>query len=76
LRRISFLDTETGKRLIFITNNFEIDAIVIAKIYKARWRDVASSAERHRALAGGDANGANAEGDKRSATERREDGSV
>ena len=38
LRRISFLDTETGKRLVFITNNFEIDAIVIAKIYKARWQ--------------------------------------
>ena len=38
LRRISFLDTETGKRLVFITNNFEIAAIVIAKIYKARWQ--------------------------------------
>jgi transposase len=38
LRRISFLDTETGKLLVFVTNNFEIDAIVIAKIYKARWQ--------------------------------------
>lgn len=38
LRRISFLDTEIGKRLVFITNNFEIEAIVIAKIYKARWQ--------------------------------------
>lgn len=38
LRRISFLDPETGKLLVFITNNFEIDAIVVAKIYKARWQ--------------------------------------
>jgi len=36
LRRISFLDTETGKRLVFMANIFEIDAIVIAKIYEAR----------------------------------------
>lgn len=38
LRRISYLDTETGKTLVFLTNNFEIEAIVVAKIYKARWR--------------------------------------
>jgi len=38
LRRISFLDTETGNLLVFITNNFEIDALVVAKIYKARWQ--------------------------------------
>ena len=38
LRRISFTDTETGKTLIFLTNNFELDAIVVAKIYKARWQ--------------------------------------
>jgi hypothetical protein len=38
LHRISFLDTVPGKRLFLIINNFEIDAIVIAKIYKARWQ--------------------------------------
>jgi len=38
LRRISYLDTETGKTLIFLTNNFEFDALVVAKIYKARWQ--------------------------------------
>ena len=38
LRRISFFDTVTGKLLVFLTNNFEVDAIVIAKIYKARWQ--------------------------------------
>lgn len=38
LRRVSFRDAETGKLLVFITNNFEIDALVVAKIYKARWQ--------------------------------------
>jgi len=38
LRRVSFLDTETGKLLVFITNNFDIDALVVAEIYKARWQ--------------------------------------
>lgn len=38
LRRISYVDTETGKTMIFLTNNFEIDALVVAKIYKARWQ--------------------------------------
>jgi len=38
LRRISFLDAETGKLLVFATNNFEIDVLVVAKIYKARWQ--------------------------------------
>jgi len=36
LRLISYVDTETGKTIIFLTNNFEIDALVAAKIYKAR----------------------------------------
>ena len=38
LRRVSFWDEETRKLLVFVTNNFEIDALVIAKIYKARWQ--------------------------------------
>lgn len=38
LRRVSFRDAESGKLLVFITNNFEIDALVVAKIYKARWQ--------------------------------------
>ncbi len=38
MRRIGFWDTEKGKLLVFITNNFEIDASVVAKIYKARWQ--------------------------------------
>ncbi len=38
LRRISFQDPETGKLLVFLTNNFEIAALTVAKIYKARWQ--------------------------------------
>jgi hypothetical protein len=38
LRRISYVDTETGKTMAFLTNNFEIEALVVAKIYKARWQ--------------------------------------
>ena len=38
LRRIVFLDPETEKRLIFLTNNFAHPALTIAKLYKARWQ--------------------------------------
>jgi len=37
LRRIKFFDKETGKNLIFITNNFELSALQIALLYKHRW---------------------------------------
>ena len=38
LRRVSFWDVECGKLLVFITNNFSVDALVVAKTYKARWQ--------------------------------------
>jgi Domain of unknown function (DUF4372)/Transposase DDE domain len=38
LRRISYLDVETGHRFKFLTNNFLLPALTIAKIYKARWQ--------------------------------------
>jgi hypothetical protein len=38
LRRIVFLDTEAGKRLTFLTNNFAQPALTIARLYKARWQ--------------------------------------
>lgn len=38
LRRVSFQDAECGKLLVFVTNNFEVDALVVAKVYKARWQ--------------------------------------
>ena len=38
LRRISFLDMETGKRFKFLTNNFSLPAHTVARIYKCRWQ--------------------------------------
>ena len=38
LRRVSYLDLETGKRFKFLTNNFTLPALTIAKIYKSRWQ--------------------------------------
>jgi IS4 transposase len=38
LRRIKFNDPQTGKRLVFLTNNFAQDALTIAKLYKCRWQ--------------------------------------
>jgi hypothetical protein len=37
LRRISYVDPETKKRLVFLTNQFDLPAEVIAKIYRHRW---------------------------------------
>ena len=38
LRRVKFNDSETGKRLVFLTNNFVLPALTIAKLYKYRWQ--------------------------------------
>ena len=38
LRRIGYVDLETGKRLVFLTNDFTLSALDIALLYKARWR--------------------------------------
>jgi len=38
LRRVSYFDAETGKRLKFLTNNFALSAHTIAQIYKQRWQ--------------------------------------
>ena len=38
LRRVSYLDAETNKRLKFLTNNFVLPALTIAQIYKCRWQ--------------------------------------
>jgi len=37
LRRIRFIDPESGATLVFLTNNFTLPALVIAAIYKSRW---------------------------------------
>ena len=38
LRRIRFKDPDTGKALIFLTNNFALPATTICALYKARWQ--------------------------------------
>ncbi len=38
LRRIKFYDSETNTTLVFLTNNFDLPAITIAKLYKCRWQ--------------------------------------
>ena len=38
LRRVSYFDVETNKRLKFLTNNFVLPALTIAQIYKCRWQ--------------------------------------
>jgi Transposase DDE domain len=38
LRRVTYLDVEARKRFKFLTNNFQLPALTIARIYKARWQ--------------------------------------
>jgi len=38
LRRIGFFDIETNKKFIFLTNNFALSALIIARLYKCRWQ--------------------------------------
>jgi hypothetical protein len=37
LRRIAFYDAENERRLVFLTNNFTLPALTIARLYKCRW---------------------------------------
>jgi hypothetical protein len=38
LRRIHYFDAEQDLRLIFLTNNFQLAALTIADLYRARWQ--------------------------------------
>jgi hypothetical protein len=38
LRRIKYVDLETGKEFVFLTNHLEIPALTVAMLYKLRWR--------------------------------------
>jgi len=38
LRLIKFFDSETKKYYTFLTNNFDIDAMTVAQLYKCRWK--------------------------------------
>ena len=37
LRRVTYYDQQTGKRLKFLTNNFTLPPLTIAQAYKKRW---------------------------------------
>ncbi len=37
LRRVSYREPDTGKWLVFLTNNFDLSAQTICSLYKARW---------------------------------------
>lgn len=38
LRRVRYRDGETGKTLVFLTNNFGVSALEVAMLYKERWK--------------------------------------
>jgi hypothetical protein len=38
LRRIKFYDAEHDRHLVFLTNNFDLPALTIAKLYRCRWQ--------------------------------------
>ena len=38
LRRVRYRDPETGKTLIFLTNNFQLPSRTIADLYRCRWQ--------------------------------------
>jgi hypothetical protein len=38
LRKVRYFDAETGRDLIFLTNQLEIPALSVARLYQLRWR--------------------------------------
>jgi len=38
LRRIRYYDESLGKRLVFLTNDFNLPAVTVASLYKSRWQ--------------------------------------
>jgi len=38
LRRLTYVDPETGKRFVFLTNNFTLPPLQIARLYHCRWQ--------------------------------------
>ena len=38
LRRITYVDPDTQRRFVFLTNNFALPALQIAQLYKCRWQ--------------------------------------
>ena len=38
LRRVRFFDAEQQRRLVFLTNNFALPPLIIAELYRQRWK--------------------------------------
>lgn len=38
LRRVRYFDAQLNKRLVFLTNQFDVPALTIAQLYKSRWQ--------------------------------------
>jgi len=38
LRRVKYYDQETGNTYVYLTNNFKIPALIVAQLYKERWK--------------------------------------
>jgi len=38
LRKIHYVDPERLLRLVFLTNNFRVPALTVARLYKSRWQ--------------------------------------
>lgn len=38
LRKVRYYDQETGRDLVFLTNNLHVPALTVAKLYRLRWR--------------------------------------
>lgn len=38
LRRVRFQDPDSGKRLLFLTNNLTLDPLTVALLYRKRWK--------------------------------------
>ncbi len=38
LRRVAFCDVERQRRLVFLTNNFDLPPLTIAQLYRSRWQ--------------------------------------
>ena len=38
LRRIRFYDADRDRRLVFVTNDFSLEALTVAQLYKERWQ--------------------------------------
>jgi hypothetical protein len=51
LRRIRFKDAETGKTLVFLTNQLTLPALTICALYRSRWQaQVSPHFVRHKGI--------------------------